>query len=32
MVGAGEEHAAANDLAHDAAHGPDVHVLRVAHA
>lgn len=32
VVGAGEEHAAADHLAHDAAHRPDVHVLRVPHA
>ena len=32
VVGAGEEHPASDHLAHDAAHGPDVHVLLVPHA
>lgn len=32
VVCAGEQHAAADHLAHDAAHRPDVHVLRVPHA
>lgn len=32
VVSPREEHSAANHLAHDAAHRPDVHVLCVAHA
>ena len=32
MVGAGEEHAAPDHLAHDAADGPDVNILLVTHA
>lgn len=32
MIGAGEEDAAPDHLAHDASHRPDVHVLGVAHA
>ena len=32
VVGAREEHPASDHLAHDAAHGPDVHILLVPHA
>jgi hypothetical protein len=32
VIGAREEDSAANHFSHDAAHGPDVHVLLVAHA